>query len=281
MVESSSTHDVADAPAIGKLDADRVCMQCLHQLGGATIYRDTRLQIMYVRCTECGTIATVTEYPMSWRWLRRFGVIVAAAVLFTCFAVLAVDVAAATISTYAVSWDTARTFEPRLSAMGIAIDPQARWQAPAQLIGDKAALGALGQDPSLLDLAWKRWTSEMIPLAIAWIIPGVAWSLLLLHRRLIFVLAWQLVPITLAVLCFALVFTVEAVTAHNWKSYSALAYEWYGLQFAGTAFGIGVAVRLLTIVVTRPLARLMVTLLLPLRIRQAVASVWEADSISR
>jgi len=278
MAESPPTHDLADAPAIGKLDADRVCMQCLHQLGGATVYRDGRLQIMYVRCTECGTIATVTEYPVSWRWMRRFGVIVAAAVLFICFAVLAADVAAATISTYEMSWSAARTFEPRLSAMGIAIDPQATWRAPEQLLGDSAALGAVGRDPSLLDLAWTRWKVEMIPVSIAWIIPGVAWSMLLLHRRLIFVLAWQLVPFTLAALCFALVFVVETVT--NW-SYGSLAYEWYGLQFALAAFGTGVAVRLLTIIVTRPLARLMVKLLLPLRIRQAVASVWQADSISR
>src|SRR5688572_29714803 len=126
---ADATHEIsaANTDTIGKLDADRVCQHCLHQLGGATVYRDHRLQLMYVRCTECGVIAAVTEYPMSWRWLRRFGVLIAAVVMLAGVIALAVDVAATTISTYAVSWDATQLFGNELRAAGMAIDSQATW----------------------------------------------------------------------------------------------------------------------------------------------------------
>ncbi len=266
-------------PVVGKLDADRLCARCLQQLAGTTVYREPRLGILYLRCTECGTAAPVTEYPASWRWMRRFGVIVAALVLLLCFVLLVADVFANSSCTYMAGWESIRDFADQLTQAGVKIDSQATWRAPPQFIADTASIEAIGTDPTLWRAAWRAVLFNAIPGVIASILSGIVWSLLLLHRRLAVALLWQIVPMVLACLVVAIIFLVQMPSAQNTMTYADLAYWHFGLPFTLFSIATSAAARIVAVIATRPLARLSLRVLIPVKLRGAIASVWANDAV--
>lgn len=268
-----------DAPIIGKFDADRLCPRCLHQQHGATVYLDPRLGILYVRCTECGTSSAVTEYPMAWRWLRRFGILIAGILALLALGILAGDVAATCASTYEFTWDATRDLSDAIQAEGQRRDPSATWQMSPELRGDAEAIHKAVSDPVVIRQAERRFRYGLIPLSMVQIGFGMAWACLLLHRRIWLTLLFQLLPLALAVAFFALVMFLDRPVGTSSWSYRQFAVMTYGPQIALWYLGWVAAVRIAAVLLARPFLRLFLWMVVPTRIRRAVQSVWADEAV--
>lgn len=56
---------------VGTVLADRVCTKCYFNLVSQPVIRERHYGLLVIRCPECGTLASVQEYPHLSRWSRR------------------------------------------------------------------------------------------------------------------------------------------------------------------------------------------------------------------
>jgi len=66
------------ADRLGRLAHDRPCLACGYDLVGQDIVRDPHYGLPMVTCPECGQAAALTEYPSLGVWGRRWGRLLAA-----------------------------------------------------------------------------------------------------------------------------------------------------------------------------------------------------------
>jgi hypothetical protein len=279
-----------DASIEGKLDADRLCSRCAHQLAGQTVYRDQRLNLLFLRCPECGTAAAVTEFPIAGRWMRRFGAAVIALMLILGFALLVADVAASTGCIYMASWESAReyvnTLQETARAMPQAAGPQAAggipmidYMAPVGLVDDQAALARIGATPGLADAALARFWLNIIPGVIAGAASGVVWTMVLMHRPLRRGWIWLFAPSVLSCGIALFIYWMSGlqstrINSISGVSYYDLAFRTFGWHMLLMAMGITVVVRFIAFFAARPVARAMAAVFIPAKLRRAVAEEW-------
>jgi hypothetical protein len=264
---------------IGKLDADRLCQRCLHQMHGAIVYRDRRLEIAYTRCTECGHAAPVTEYPHSWRWLRRFGLVLAVVMLIAAGGLLVADVAASSMIGYGTAWEASRPFGDTMQTIGITIDQNANWWVSDAVMAERARLEAALTDATTRDRAEADFLVMMIPSGIIAAVGATLWSTILFHRGRRWVLAFQVVPLGLGLLFGGLgVYSEMPGPGSNW-SYHALALSQVGWKALLLVAAWMAVVRITAILVARPILRGFLWLVVPARVRRGVESLWNEDRI--
>lgn len=70
---------VAHAGVLGEIRADRPCTECGFTLFGQPITREPHYGLLIARCPECGTVASLQEYPLASRWVGRLVALGAAA----------------------------------------------------------------------------------------------------------------------------------------------------------------------------------------------------------
>jgi hypothetical protein len=273
----------------GILEADRLCRTCLHQLAGQIVYHDRHLNLPYVRCPECGTIAAVTEYPVGGRWLRRFGTAVASILILLALAVLTADVAASCASIYEASWGAMYPYEEplRKEAPAFAVNPtpqqvqQLDWMAPAELAQSSEILARIGSDPATRRLVSSRFFFDAIPAYITSIVSGIVWSALLLHRRLARAWLWTLVPSVLAVSITVFIWWVETrTTAIYGRGYRDLAFQNFGLPYLLLAAAMMTAIRAAAFLAARPMLLVVCRVFLPSKFRRAIADLWSDDKVA-
>lgn len=277
-MERDATATPAAEEPIGRLDADRLCPRCLHQLSGQPVLREVRLDFLFVRCPECGVNAPVTEHPTTGRWLRRLGGFVAAVLVLMLVGFLALDVLASTVGIYVTTWEATRTYEGPLQRAGAALAPANQnnsWLAPIELRSDAAQLAAIGSDREATDAAWERLSMALLPLSAVGIGSGIVWTLLLAHRRWYLAWLWLLVPHGLAVVFSLLTYATHRPDAtRTFVSYGDLAYYEYGPRFLLAAIGVLFAIRLGSFLLMRPLLILMAKALLPNKLLRSLREVW-------
>lgn len=277
MERDTAANALAEEP-IGRLDADRLCPRCLHQLSGQPVLREVRLDFLFVRCPECGINAPVTEHPATGRWLRRLGGLVAAVLVLMLVGFLALDVLASTVGIYATTWEATRTYEGPLQQAGAALSPGNQnnsWLAPSELRADRARLDAIGRDREATDAAWERLRMALVPLSAVGIASGILWTLLLAHRRWYLAWLWLLVPHGLAIVFSLLTYAMHRPDpTRTFVSYADLAYYEYGPRFLLTAVGFLFAIRLASFLLMRPLLILMAKALLPNKLLRSLRAVW-------
>ncbi len=84
-IESNAPVSTSGLPAppgdaeqrIALVNADRLCTTCGYNLIGQMVLRESHYKLLIVRCPECGTIASVQEYPLLGRWANRWGIMLA------------------------------------------------------------------------------------------------------------------------------------------------------------------------------------------------------------
>ncbi|GEM_PF-3040557 len=279
--------NVVPALVVGRFDADRLCRKCVHQLSGQQVYRDARLDLLYVRCPECGTNTAVTEFPVSGRWMRRLGAFVIAVMLCAGLLLLAADVGASSGLTYLAPAESTGVYVGALQEAGARVatssagsQPGGNWYAPPALIPDSVTLQRIGTDGKLQRMLWMSFGLNVVPAAIASAISGVLWAIVLLHRRASRAWIWLLVPQTLAagfaLLAFWLPQTyVWAPNTDRFLSYSDLALFNYGFVPLVVAIGITAVIRIAAFFIARPLVKGMSAIILPSKLRQIVADEWK------
>lgn len=59
------------------LVGDRLCVSCGFNLHGQHIVREPRYSMLMVRCPECGTVASLQEFPLLGKWMTRWAALLA------------------------------------------------------------------------------------------------------------------------------------------------------------------------------------------------------------
>ncbi|MCZ6868801.1 MAG: hypothetical protein O7G84_04795 [Gammaproteobacteria bacterium] len=68
----------AQEQRVSVIVGDRLCVQCGYNLTGQNIYREPHYDLLIARCPECGSVASVLEYPVLGRWANRWAAVIAA-----------------------------------------------------------------------------------------------------------------------------------------------------------------------------------------------------------
>ena len=273
-------------PRIGELSGDRLCAACCFNLSGQTIVREKHYGLLIVRCPECGTPAALQEYPLLGRWATRLGYVAAAGWLLGMMLLVFISAL--------VMWRTSESLAERMAA------PYATYQAKVWS-EHMAAQGGTpnyqtaqtwwqGLDKKKLFQEAGGWTS-----AIAWtglwtslntlmtVGPmGVVLAVATPHARRKGRLGILLVVSGLAGVFWLM--SVGAVTGFGANAY----FYYYGYGATGASHelwivlgslsvGTGVLSLAIGLWMGRSLARGLVRLFLPPRLRGPLAFLWMAD----
>jgi hypothetical protein len=74
----SAPEHTAREQRVSTVTGDRLCTTCSYNLVGQMVLREPHYGLLIVRCPECGTVASVQEYPLLGRWANRWGAVLAA-----------------------------------------------------------------------------------------------------------------------------------------------------------------------------------------------------------
>ena len=299
---------------LGIVSGDRLCVQCGFNLHGQTITREPHYRMVSVRCPECSALASLQEYPVLGRWGPRFGVVLAlgwllvalAVTFFTGLTLYFASEIAAGVTTSPAAKQIGQAFaeysksEPQdmteFVESGV-LEPTydfEGWDMADIWVGrewlraqDTAALTRGYRDNPTY---WTRMLVSVIPpllIGAAW---GVAWSIILLHRRK----ARGLIVTGLIVgLCVPLVVLSHWGSSSEWDGFGPWSsYSWsddvYTRSIAARELGLGPALFALTtgyvgiwlgLCFGRKLVRGVVRLLLPPNLRGSLAVLWHVDGL--
>lgn len=285
---------------ISTLVGDRLCIKCGYNLTGQPVLREPHYEMLIVRCPECGTVASMQEYPLLGRWAGRWAALVAALWFIVAFVLL---MASAGIL-LGLGSEVTR----------IACEPYAGWLSEQQLLWIKAqdpdSLAQnttwmlsqppnpywridqnwwAAQDPAQLLEAAGGWAEAVdfgalvhwVFLTLAAVPMGCFWAVALLHfrKRALFIFALVVVGVagTFAVIAH---FQSPGVQSWYWMTAMAQAQRQIGppitamtLVFALIPLSIGLALG-------RPIVRGLIRALLPPRLRSPLALLWTTQGLT-
>lgn len=271
---------------VSTLLADRPCARCTFNLVGQSIVREHHYGMLVVRCPECGTVASLQEYPLLGRWANRWAAIAAALWLLVA--------AAASFGIAGVMFGfTIGTMETTNRPLAELISKKhedhqralqvAQGVAQPQMSGwwnidstwwdglDKAALlkeagGWSGAVQWWGLLIWVIGFLVLFPLSSVWAV-GAA------HRR-----GWRLfityVPMIVIAAAF---FSTANVSGNRWLNASDLASRMLWPVTLPIAAILAVLPLALGALYGRSIARVLIVLWLPPRLRVPLSFLWLCD----
>lgn len=62
---------------VSVLMGDRLCVSCGFNLHGQHVVREPKYSMLMVRCPECGTVASLQEFPLLGKWMARWAALLA------------------------------------------------------------------------------------------------------------------------------------------------------------------------------------------------------------
>lgn len=310
---------MTDAPAprsadvrVSTLIGDRLCIKCGYNLVGQPILRESHYDMLIIRCPECATVASVQEYPLLGRWANRWAALLAALWLLvlmtlwfgTSAAMFGFGVGSAEMAAdhygeilfqrfnqwqmqqQALAANAANSPTPSRTGpsgqltvtsgggqvvfTGNMADFASWWKAQDQAALLREAGGVFG------GFSWYVWYLWMW-LTIVGVSLGVMWATLLIARGRTGLLAWcGIIVLTAAALGLIPVldwisnqpgWTGRAAEKQIGPTVLALTLLWGGL-----CLGAGM-------MVGRPIARGLVRLMLPPRMRSSLAFLWLTDGL--
>lgn len=251
-------------PVIARLETDRFCDGCGYNLYTQAVHRDPRTQLLLCRCPECGRVHSVRDHATIGRvWLHRLGTL---GLFAWILALLAVEFGLA----MAQLGVTVGTLE-ELTTFG---------QTGVRIITSTQPGVVTIVGPSS-NTVWRREAREEVDYYAPFLalMSGLAFTIGFLSATLLVVAAhhWRrwiyLLPVLLMPLAVGLLVWYLWGTDHpHLRAWSSRYVVWNGVaNILGGVVGVYFG---------RPLARLLVTVLLPPRPRQVLAFLWRADGKS-
>jgi hypothetical protein len=299
---------------IATVTADRLCTTCGYNLAGQMVLLEPHYRLLIVRCPECGTVASVQEYPLLGRWANRWGAVLAALYFIVLLGLWPASSAAIMGLALGTAEDAAYRYSRYLSnlqqaAAHAAQPPQSPANAPspapttpplppgainAQTItriisglttGNDFEDWWARQDPQALFAqagGWRgavdwRALSIWIPAALVALVIGWFWSVALLQFRRSWTYLWGAMIMLLAVL-FALGPCAEWLLGEVTYSRSA-AQQQIGPAILLASIIVCIPPMLVGLVVGRRLTRALVRALLPPGLRGSLALLWTAEGL--
>ena len=277
---------------VSTLVGDRLCTKCGYNLIGQSVVREQHYDMLMVRCSECGSVASIQEYPILGRWAGRWAMLIAAAwfAISTIFLVAtsgllynfgirftsnAIYPYAMNIAELHVEWY--KTLDTKTQQQQIQyqmydgaypyknIDPQA-------LLAQAGGWSKAAQWPSA-----NIWGSIVVFVFLS----GCFWAVLLTHLRRIWLILFSILPIAFAALFGALYYYNDYYSMSLWGWFTAqdIANEQLGMIYYGIAIS-GMSIPfILGLLFGRPVVRLLIRTLLPPRLRNSLAFLWIADGL--
>lgn len=265
----------------GRLEADRLCARCFHQLDGQVTRRDPRLGLTIVRCPECGLVAEVTEHPVSSRWARRFAAMGAAALMLVTVVAFLGNVAALAGVLHVVAHESAANFATPLRAALQA--GTADWNPDEdgrlRFVEDTAFRASVGSDPTTLAAAWNEFIFPMsLPILFGSVVGATFWTTLTLHRRIWTSLGLVLVILALAWTFARVPFNLAWAGRTSGIGFYDLASSAFGPTWLVRAWLVSLAASVATVLGARLLVPLLVRIVLPPKLVAGLATVWDVKA---
>lgn len=285
-------HEMRVSTVVG----DRLCAACGFNLTGQPVMKETTYNLFIVRCSECGTVASLQEYPVLGIWANRWASLVAAAwltviaagalglsVAFFVMSILSMELAADSVSSVIVDeWaatsegqDAIEQIRPNRMSSSPILGPWVSIKSDWWEAQDPWALLARGGGARqlIMNPAAGAWSTTII----IGFVGGVATAVALLHakrRRLAYLI---LLPIFI-VATVQTAFFMRAVAPTGWSLTASQAARSFitPLTFALTDAAAYVGL-LLGVLVGRPIIRMLVRAYLPPRLRSSLSILWLAD----
>jgi len=299
------------------ITGDRLCASCGYNLIGQAISREPHYGLLIARCPECGVTAAVQEYPLLGRWAHRWALVLAAVWLLLMVAGWVGTSGMLMGLGLAASETAAQPYSSFIQQVFSQVESQAKLQAAAGTTpnsGPTTSLppgtiviqrsGGLQQITTIGGLlggsaGFEKWwaaqdhadllrqaggwrvglTAQTIVVwvfsALAMLAVGWVWATILVQLNRRRLLLWGGLILLLAAV-FAAVPIIECLTTEpSWvwiagRNQMTPSY----LTMSMAIFFAGLAVGLCT---GRSVARFMIRMLLPPRMRYSLAVLWTCD----
>jgi hypothetical protein len=287
MHEQSPADPTATFTPLGtQVSTDRPCASCGFNLFGQILQREPIYKLIVARCPECGTVASLQEYPAMTSWVGRWKLaLVSLWILLLIGAFVGNFAAAGGLNAATVelaSENYADTLIDRYVQSNESKSNGLHRYAPIDPLWAQQNAGAiLDEIGGVLSGANKAFLAVWLGGSIAMFSLGVFWSVTLLGARR---RAAMLLP-AIAIIAGASVvlFNTNADGLINMNvnyTYSQrIAEHAYGKVFVPLTALVLLLASALGVFMGRKLARLLVVLMLPPRLRTPLAILWTRDGL--
>lgn len=295
---------------VSVLVGDRLCHKCGYNLTGQNVLREPHYRMLIVRCPECATVASVQEYPLLGRWANRWAMVLAGLCMIVIVGLWIGSGALIFGISYGVAEITADRYRSVIDRLYMEAQQSGQLQGAAassppipttiQIPGQPAIViqnipGTLGnsfgnwwdgQDKAAIFDQAGGWLTVVewralwiwVPLALAAFLLGCAWSVMLMARRGVSLIAAG--AGVLFVAAFIGFFPMyEWFIDPSWSPSAAARAEISpvflvaSIVFAGIPLAMG-------LILGRRVARGLVWLMLPPRLCGSLALLWMVDGLS-
>jgi hypothetical protein len=272
---------------VSTLVGDRLCIKCGYNLSGQSVLREPHYDMFIVRCPECATVASLQEHPLLGRWASRWAVVLVGVWIAMLLMVWAIS--SGVIFGFAMDF----AFEATWSFAHFMDERQQRWAIGEGRVaeGDPARLPSRrmptpewwnAQDPAALRSEWRQESGK----------PLIPWSAAVLAVPLFFVgsVIALLVPFVrrrwlplcaLGVIGLSAVFAVmnSAPQLVNPVRFDQIAHRHVGIYVQFGILALAAIPLMIGSLAGRSLARSLVRMLLPPRMRGPLAGLWRIDGL--
>lgn len=289
----STTPPANDASAgevrVSTIVGDRLCIQCGFNLTGQPVTKEPRYGLFIARCPECGSVASLQEYPVLGKWANRWAALAAALWLAILIAASFAFAGIVTGTSYGALEEGSRDFGDWVSRKAATdetsgLSEQAYRFYTADVV-DVAWWESLDHWALLREAGGFRAVvlSEIVGFWFGLLIGGIAFgivgSVALLHARRLRLAIVLLLPMALAA-----TFQTMIYTAHRAEMSANTVAEPDDLTFVMLAPLILLLTDLVVYtgvvigaMIGRPTARGLMRAFLPPRLRSSLAFLWLAD----
>lgn len=306
-------HPQAGVEKVGEVGADRVCITCGYNLIGQVTYREPHYGLIIARCPECGTAASLQEYPLLGRWAARWAWVFAGLWLTVLLVFFAVTVAGG----YGIAEgaggsasDTLGVLIGREFAEWVKVQVEEAKELESSLVLNRASqaqpwywTNAISDPDSpytYLDPAWKYDVSDIIVrngglwkvinwrALVTWeaaalfaLACGIVWAVILPHVR-----GWRFLWVVGAYavvwggVVLVLWITPSPSVTFSGTTYSrSVAEPFISPWFSALTLGFMCVVMIAGLLIGRKVARLVVRAALHPKWRGPFAYLWTADGL--
>lgn len=313
---ATNTRPQPELPRTTFVTGDRLCASCGYNLIGQVIVREPHYELLVARCPECGAVASAQEYPLLGPWAHRWGMVLAALWVVLVVAGWVGSGAIIMGLGLPVAEEAARPYSSFIQTVFTEVEQQAKASAasgsssapgstsnlpPETIIIQRAGgvqqittVGGLNSSAGF-EKWWKAQNHALLldqaggwrigltpPVFLMWFFCTLAvlaigwfWAILLIHLRRRGLLIWAGSVFLLAV-GFSLIPVVECL-------YTEPAWGWMAGRHQLTPIYLGCSVAgysgalIIGVTTGRSLARQMIRMLLPPRMRHSLAALWTCD----
>ena len=275
-------------PLGSQVSTDRPCASCGFNLFGQMLHREPVYKLVIARCPECGTVASLQEYPAMTGWVGRWKLLLSAVWIVLLMGVLIRNFGAAIGLNHSI---TSVASENYADLLGFQYNEFSGGKANPNRIADRwvyLEVGWASENTSrilqemggALRGANREFLWGWLGASLVMFLFGVFWSVALLgaRRRSAFLL-----PGVAIISASAMVMVNSAITdwLRGMTSMGAgdIAKQLYTSSIVPMNMGVMLIAAAIGVLAGRSIARVTVCLMLPPRLRTPLAILWTRDGL--